>query len=90
VSTPVGQEALNELAKIANLITDSGVRRDFDNDPLNTLERQGVNVDALPGPVRDFLGELSYEELRLLAGMQTAMVSAGLYVDTEYGSLAHL
>jgi hypothetical protein len=83
-------DALKELASIANLITNTRVRRDFDHDPLGTLEREGVNVDALPDPVRNFLADLSYEELRLLAHMQETMVAAGLYVETGYGSLAHL
>lgn len=83
-------DALNELARFANLITDTRVRRDFDNDPLATLEREGVNVAALPDAVRDFLADLSYEELRLLARMQETMVASALYVETAYGSVGHL
>ena len=83
-------DALNELARFANLITNTRLRRDFDNDPLGTLERKGVKVEALPKAVRTFLADLSYEELRLLARMQKTMVASKLYVQTDYGSLAHL
>jgi hypothetical protein len=83
-------DARNEFARFANLITDPHVRREFDKDPLGTLERHGVNVAALPEAVRDFLADLSFEELRLLAHMQETLVDSGLFVTTPYGSLAHL
>jgi hypothetical protein len=83
-------DARNEFTKFANLITDPHVRREFDKDPLGTLELHGVNVPALPEEVRDFLADLSFEELRLLAHMQETLVGSGLFVTTAYGSLAHL
>jgi hypothetical protein len=83
-------DARNEFARFANLITDPQVRREFDKDPLGTLELRGVNISALPEPVRDFLSDLSFEELRLLAQLQETLVESGLLVTTPYGSLAHL
>jgi hypothetical protein len=82
--------AVEQFAKFANLISSVHLRREFDRDPLATLAKQGVNVDALPEPVRDFLADLSFEELRLLARLQETMVGSGLSVPTAYGSLGHL
>ncbi len=83
-------EGLDQLAKFANLIVDPVVRREYDKHPLKTLAEHGVDVDALPAPVRDFLLDLTYEELRVLAHMQETMVTQGLSVSTVYGSVAHL
>jgi hypothetical protein len=83
--------AVEALATFANRISEQRVRRDFDNDPLGTLEGIGVDVGALPDEVRDFLTDLTYEELRLLARMQQKMVDSGLYVKSQQGvSLGHL
>jgi hypothetical protein len=83
-------DALNEFARFANLISSQHLRREFDSDPLGTLASNGVNVGDLPDSVRDFIADLSYEELRLLARMQDVMVGANLSVSTIYGSLGHL
>jgi hypothetical protein len=85
-----GPDPVHELARFANAITDPAVRRAFDSDPLGTLDREGVSVDALPEEVRDFITDLSYEELRLLARVQKVMTNAGFGVSTPYGSVAHL
>lgn len=87
---PESDPAVNELAKFASLITNPHQRREFTRDPLGTLAENGVNVEQLPPSVRDFLSDLSYEELRLLAKMQTAMTSGGLSVPTPYGSCSYL
>lgn len=83
-------DALNELARFADLITDRDVRRAFDSDPIGTLKDRGVNVDALPPAVLEFFADLSYEELRLLARLQETMVASRLSVETGYGTVAHL
>ena len=83
-------DALDEFGRFANLISSAHLRREFDSDPLGTLASNGVNVGALPDSVRDFIADLSYEELRLLARMQDVMVEANLSVPTLYGSLGHL
>ena len=82
--------AVEQFAKFANLISSAHLRREFDRDPQGTLVKQGVDVDALPEPVRDFLTDLSFEELRLLARLQETMVESGLSIPTAYGSLGHL
>jgi hypothetical protein len=82
-------EGLDQLAKFANLIVDPVVRKNYDKHPLKTLSEHGVDVDALPAPVRDFLLDLTYEELRVLAHMQETMVTQGLFTSTVYGSVAH-
>lgn len=87
---PQSDPALNEFAKFANAIGDPQVRRAFDKDPLGTLKDQGVNVGALPQSVVDFLTDLSYEELRMLANLQQTMVDADLKVQTVYGAVGHL
>jgi hypothetical protein len=83
-------DALNEFGRFANLISSERLRKEFDSDPLGTLASNGVTVGSLPDSVRDFIAELSYEELRLLARMQDVMVEANLSVPTIYGSLGHL
>jgi hypothetical protein len=83
-------DALNEFARFANLISSAHLRREFDSDPLGTLASNGVNVGALPDSVRDFIADLSFEELRLLARLQEVMVGANLSVPTSYGTIAHL
>ena len=82
--------ALNALATFANLITNPHQRREFTRDPLGTLAANEVDVEQLSPSVREFLSDLSYEELRLLAKMQTAMTSGGLSVPTPYGSCGYL
>lgn len=87
---PEGDPALGELAKFANLITNPHQRREFNRDPLGTLAGNGVDTDQLPPSVREFLSDLSYEELRLLGKMQTAMTSGGMSVPTPYGTCTYL
>ncbi len=81
---------VGELAKFANLIADPHARREFDRDPLGTLAKHDVDADALPQSVRDFITNLSFEELRLLAQMQHTMVAENLSVSTIYGAVGHL
>ena len=81
---------VGELAKFANMITDPHARREFDRDPRGTLAKHDVDVDSLPQSVRDFITNLSFEELRMLAQMQQTMVAENLSVPTAYGAVGHL
>jgi hypothetical protein len=66
------------LAHFAVSIADPAKRRAFATDPLgeldNALQPHGLSRANLPQEVQDFIDSLSYEELRLLARLQTTMV----------------
>lgn len=57
---------------------DPARRRALAADPLgeldNVLRPHGLSRDDLPQEVRELIDSLSYEELRLLARLQTTMV----------------
>lgn len=62
------QESTAELAKLANLLSDPGLRKSFYNDPVNTAREAEVDVENPKiNAILDTLSELSVEELRLLS-----------------------
>jgi hypothetical protein len=90
------------LALFAEALADPVRRRSATNDPLDlmksSLSLRGHDFDALEPEVQeafvDLFGDLSYEELRLLARLQTKLASVdpkhGLSEQVEVGSFATL
>jgi hypothetical protein len=90
------------LALFAEAIADPVRRRAAANDPLalmkSALDERGHDFDDLDPAVQaaftDLFGDLSYEELRLLARLQTTMTGLspdhGLSEQVEVGSFATL
>jgi hypothetical protein len=69
---------VSELAKVVEIIEDPEQRKAFAADTEGTLEIAGVNLEVIPGEVRDTLAGLSYEQLGLLSDIGKSFVGAGL------------
>jgi hypothetical protein len=90
------------LALFADAITDAPSRRRFANDPLELfkelLSQRGSSFEELDAEVQqaftDLFGDLSYEELRLLARLQSTLGGVnpehGLNERVEVGSFVTL
>jgi hypothetical protein len=88
VNPPAGShKAQKALALVAKVIQDPQKRRDFVHDPQGTMEAAGGNFNDLPRRVRTFFGNLTYEELRVLAQLQETMVREEGLHDTLRGGV---
>jgi hypothetical protein len=72
-------DALVALAKLAEKVADKGARRRLSNDSNAMLDEAiaeaGLDPDSNAARTfRDLFGDLTFEELRLLARMQTKIV----------------
>jgi hypothetical protein len=74
-------KALSALAAFAEAIQKPEIRRAFENNELTLaklLKDEGASVNDLPKRLRSFLDDLSPEEMRVLAHLQTELLAAGL------------
>jgi hypothetical protein len=55
-----------ELEKLGNAIARPSIRKAFEQNPLEALERAGVQVDKLPPESVDLLADLSPWELEVV------------------------
>jgi len=76
-----GSAVVSELAKMAEVLRESGTRNSFMEDPKGALERAGVNTAAIPSSVLDTLSGMTDEELGVVVRFNDALVNAGVVIE---------
>ena len=66
----------DEIIKLGQAITDPAFRDAVQDDLDETLQRHGVNKDAIPQDVLDTLASLSSDELAVLARVKGVLERA--------------
>jgi hypothetical protein len=82
VATPEGSYGLvPALAKLGELLADSGGRQSFAEDAEKAARDAGVDWEVIPQPARDALTELSLNELATLNNVNQALRESGMYIN---------
>jgi hypothetical protein len=68
--------ALSRLA--TEVLARPSTRRSFATDPLGTLERAGIDAQAIPERVPDTLADMSYEELGIVGSVAQSLKDSGI------------
>ncbi len=77
---------ISALKALAQNLGRASFRKAFDQDPLRTLERAGIDLSALPKEQIDLLAELSLSELEVLGRLQSKLGDAqNMARDTNGG-----
>lgn len=78
------------MARLATVIADDKLRRDFADDARATLEKAGVPLDHIPPSMIDRLGRLGVDELSIIAEHCEDLVAHGFYAELPEGGHACL
>jgi hypothetical protein len=75
------------LAKLTIIIRDPEKRAAFVDDPEGVMEREGVNAADIPEQALQAIKELREDELRFISGFCDKFIDAGLYIETNSGTV---
>jgi hypothetical protein len=70
------------------VLADPQTRRAFADDPTGTLQRAGIDPEAVPGRLLETLTSLSFDELGVVARMNESLVDVGF--TSESGALCFI